>query len=101
MRHVSCTESSGAIGSCNLNLLPDSCDISSGASADVNTNGIPDECETITCPADYDGDGTLNSDDFFAFLSDFFAGNADFNDDGLTNSADFFDFLSAFFAGCP
>jgi len=31
----------------------------------------------------------------------FFLSNADYNNDGLTNSQDFFDFLTCFFAGCP
>jgi hypothetical protein len=53
------------------------------------------------CPADWDMSGAVNSADFFAFVLDFFAGNADFNHSGETNSQDFFDFLTAFFAGCP
>ncbi len=55
------------------------------------------------CTADFNGDGALNSQDFFDFLAAFFAGsaNSDFNDDGTINSQDFFDFLAAFFAGCP
>ncbi len=55
------------------------------------------------CPADFNGDGVANSQDFFDFLAAFFAGapGADFNRDGTTNSQDFFDFLIAFFAGCP
>jgi hypothetical protein len=52
------------------------------------------------CPADFNGDGTVTSQDFFDFLQAFFASNADFNRDGVTNSQDFFDFLAAFFEIC-
>lgn len=52
------------------------------------------------CPADTDGDGVLNSADFFAFLLLFFSGLGDFNNDGVTDSEDFFDYLTAYFSGC-
>ena len=42
------------------------------------------------CAPDFNGDGLLNSDDFFAFSAAFFGGDAKFNGDGLTNSNDFF-----------
>ena len=49
------------------------------------------------CPCDWNGDGNLNSDDFFAFLTSFLVDmDADFNGDGQTNSDDFFDFLACF-----
>lgn len=54
------------------------------------------------CRADFNGDSVVNSQDFFDFLSAFFAQqpSADFNGDAAINSQDFFDFLGAFFTGC-
>jgi hypothetical protein len=58
---------------------------------------------TSSCPADFNDDGFVNSQDFFDYLNAFFSGlpSADFNNNGVVNSQDFFDFLAAFFNGCP
>ncbi len=60
------------------------------------------ECEDAGCRADIDGNGTLDADDFFAYLDLFAAGDdrADFDDDGDIDADDFFTFLDAFVAGC-
>ncbi len=85
---------------CNNNGIADDCDLLSGVLHDANGDGTPDEC---VCLADFNGDHSVNSQDFFDFLDAFFASapTADFNMDGLINSQDFFDYLTAFFAGCP
>ena len=56
--------------------------------------------EAIPCPADWDADGRVDSNDLFAFLRDFFGAGADFNADGQSNSLDLFDFLSLLLSGC-
>ncbi len=58
--------------------------------------------ETQPCPADHNADNTVNSSDFFTFLTDFFTHHprADFNADSTIDSRDFFAFLNAFFNGC-
>ena len=69
----------------------------------VDNVGIID-LPDITCPVDWNGDGLVNSDDFFAFTNDFIANaDADYNGDGVTNSDDFFGFIQDFLAppaGC-
>jgi len=61
-------------------------------------------CESIVaCPADLNGDGSLNFLDVSAFLSAFGSGDpvADFSGDGSFNFLDVSAFLAAFGAGCP
>ncbi len=50
------------------------------------------------CPGDFNGDGAVNTQDFFEFLDAFFGErpSADFNDDGVVNSQDFFAFVTVF-----
>ncbi len=77
--------------------------------ADLNHDGWLDVGDAVaflngarpSCPADWNGDGVINSVDFFNFLALFFGASADFNMDGATTSQDFFDFLASFFTGCP
>lgn len=54
------------------------------------------------CPADFNGDGAVNTLDFLDFLNAFSIGDpsADFNGDGNVNTLDFLDFLNAFNARC-
>lgn len=61
------------------------------------TLGIGGEIQGGGCAPDWNGDGELNSDDFFDFIDDFLnSGDADYNGDGETNSDDFFDFIGDF-----
>jgi hypothetical protein len=57
------------------------------------------------CTADFDGNGTLQPGDIFAFLNAYFAGDprADFDGNGIRQPADIFAFLNAYFGrtGCP
>ena len=54
----------------------------------------------VGCACDWNASGSVNSQDFFDFLADFFNGQANFDCTGGTNSQDFFEFLTCFFGGC-
>ncbi|MCB9844376.1 MAG: hypothetical protein H6811_00100 [Phycisphaeraceae bacterium] len=54
------------------------------------------------CPADLDGDGDVDGDDFFKYLDLFAAGDpeADLDGDGDNDADDFFQYLDLFALGC-
>ena len=54
------------------------------------------------CAADFDGNGTVNTLDFLAFMNAWTAkkAEADFDGNGTINTQDFLVFLNAFTAGC-
>ena len=54
------------------------------------------------CPADFNGDGDVDTRDVIAFLNAWSAGDpsADFNGDGTVNTLDVLAFLNAWSAGC-
>jgi photosystem II stability/assembly factor-like uncharacterized protein len=66
----------------------------------VATQGRGAWTTSLHHPADFNRDFVYNTQDFFDFLTAFFADKADFNHDGFTNSQDFFDFLSVFLQPC-
>lgn len=55
------------------------------------------------CPADFNGDGSLNVQDFTDFRAAYLAGDlrADFSGNGTLDVADFTTFRAAYLAGCP
>jgi hypothetical protein len=74
-------------------------------------------CESGTCPADFDGSGFVDSDDFVFFIDQFTRGctapgegafgpdplcikSADFDNTGFVDSDDFVAFIEAFSLGC-
>ncbi len=65
--------------------------------------GLNSACAPLVCcEANFDGNGTLDVADIFAFVNAYFGGSpsADFNGDTLVDIADIFAFINAYFAGC-
>ncbi|MBL8764217.1 MAG: PQQ-dependent sugar dehydrogenase [Phycisphaerae bacterium] len=68
--------------------------VSNGAGSDTSVNATL----TVSCPADYNGDTSVDDFDLFDFLNDFNANNnaADYNADTSVDDFDLFDFLNDF-----
>ena len=73
---------------CNGNGSPDVRDIALGTSLDDDGDGVPDEC-VPECPADLDGNGTVDGADL-AHLLGFWSidGDADLDGNGVIDGAD-------------
>lgn len=56
----------------------------------------------IRCPADFNGDNSVDFFDYLDFVQEFSTGgtNADFNADGVVDFFDYLDFVAAFAEGC-
>jgi sugar lactone lactonase YvrE len=79
--------------------------ISRGSSGSFSAPSTPVALRVVqgaTCVADFTGDGTVNVQDFLAFLQAFAAGDAraDVDGSGQVNVQDFLAYLQLFAAGC-
>ncbi len=78
---------------CNENGVPDVTDIAEGASQDLNQDGVPDECE---CPADLDGDGSVDVNDLLDLIGQFgLPGEGDLDGSGLVDADDLLSLLGS------
>ncbi|MBL8963238.1 MAG: PQQ-dependent sugar dehydrogenase [Phycisphaeraceae bacterium] len=69
---------------------------------DTDGNGIPNTCEPGGCPADFDGSGFIDLDDYVAFVLAFEDGDesTDVDGSGFVDLDDFVAFVLAFEDGC-
>ncbi len=74
----------------------------SNAGAATGDFAIVEVVPPPSCPADFDGSGSLSVQDIFEFLNAWFASlpSADFDGMNGTDVQDIFSFLNAWFAGC-
>ena len=83
-------------------LLSDGLHLNSLPAAAFYAKLLGDAIAASACPADFNGDGSVDSRDVLAFLNTWAAGDssADFNSDGVINTMDVIDFLNAWNEPC-
>lgn len=93
---------SGATGDGRRVGLTDSGDIAVRLTFTDDSQGIFTTAALQGCPADFDGSGFVDTDDFDAFVQAFEAGDesADFDRTGFVDTDDFDAFVIAFESGC-
>ncbi len=76
--------------------------VGSGVHADYEIATLLASCDTGGCPADFDGNGFVNGDDYDLYVAAFFEGDisADFDGNGFVNGDDFDAYADHFEAGC-
>ena len=108
MALVSCGLAPGADSALGAGVAPDPLASDAGtydvvvshACTSVYSEGV--ELGVNHCVADFNSDAVINSQDFFDFLSAYFAGlpAADVDGSGTVDSQDVFAYLEAFFGEC-
>ncbi len=83
----------GPADDCDANSFPDAIDIALDASLDSNGDGILDSCST--CPADLDGNGSVDGSDLATLLSGWGGSDADIDGSGTVDGQDLAQMLSA------
>ena len=74
--------------------------VGEGLNRNADREGWRAEIPWLSCPADWNKDGVLDTDDVSAFSTDWGAGDADVNGDSRTNTLDWFAFLNVYSGGC-
>lgn len=78
----------GAIEDCDRNGVWDLKDIFLGNAIDKDGDGVPDSCAGKPCPADFNGNGVVDSADLTLLLGGWATAGFDLSGDGITGSAD-------------
>ena len=87
---------------CDENGVSDACELGAGDQVDQDWNGIPDACESTNCPADLDGNSTVDGMDLSIVLASWATdGAGDINGDGTTDGIDLAELLGSWGVCAP